>query len=106
MITNTEIKFKSVAHYLRMMYAVCYDSDFELNGEQDGLNMKYFIGESWGASYCSYCHKYYFFDCCNCPLDTCKGCCNCLHHAMCFSHTWSDWLKNAHKVLKYIIDNG
>ena len=70
------------------------------------VRMTFDIGESWGANYCPYCHKYSILGCSNCPLDDKHGCCNGLWETMDKSETWEEWIENAIIVRNYIKEKG
>jgi hypothetical protein len=104
-----QIKFETIAHYLRMMFEAMWflndDESYDFLSSQMDESMQ----EEWYDRDCSYCIEYNFFGDCDdeCSLKTFgENCCNGLWDIMDESRTWNEWLINAHKVLKYIIDTG
>jgi hypothetical protein len=99
-----QIKFEAVAHYLRMMFWA-----YHIGNDDLYYYMRSEIDEFWNSRDCSYC-DYYSSNCNNCELHDIypsTGCCSGLWHAMdAHFDNRIEWLMNAHKVLKYIIDNG
>lgn len=110
------VKQKAIEHYERMIEWVKKRPKRNI---PDSFSMELDIGESWYGEYCSYCEKYYDYECededeyegCpKCPLSNSgkRGftCCDGLWKKMDEAKTWGTWIKYAEKTLEYIKEQG
>jgi len=106
----SQTKFEAVAHYLRMMFWVMYESEAKLERIPSFIRMRRGVNENWHGAYCSYCLKNHSKNPCllNTHDEICDGgeCCAHTWDILNNSNTWREWLHNARKVLDYIIEHG
>lgn len=101
MVEVSEIKEEAVNHYVRM---IKYAESREPDRKKSLQEMIDDIDEVWLSEHCLYC--IFFRQCCRCPLEDHRGCCNGAWYDMHTSDTWGEFAEKAKEVLSYIKEHG